>query len=56
MAVMYQHVQGRAKPAKDVNPNLPPGMSEVVMQAMAVDKAKRYQTVDELRLALEKFL
>jgi serine/threonine-protein kinase len=55
MAVMYQHVQGKAKAARDVNPNLPPGLSELVMRAMAVDKTKRFQTMDELRLALEPF-
>jgi len=55
MSVMYQHVQGKAKAAKDVNPNLPPGLSELVMRAMAVDKTKRFQTMDELRLALEPF-
>jgi HEAT repeat protein/tRNA A-37 threonylcarbamoyl transferase component Bud32 len=56
MAVMYQHVQGKARAAKEVNPKLPPGLSELVMQAMAVDKAKRYQTMEELREALAKFL
>src|SRR6516165_7600746 len=55
MSVMYQHVQGKAKAAKDVNPNLPPGLSELVMRAMAVDKTKRFQTMDELRTALEPF-
>jgi Serine/threonine protein kinase len=55
MSVMYQHVQGKAKAAKDVNPNLPPGLSELVMRAMAVDKTRRFQTMDELRLALEPF-
>ncbi|HTL92920.1 MAG TPA: HEAT repeat domain-containing protein [Steroidobacteraceae bacterium] len=55
MSVMYQHVQGKAKAAKDVNPNLPPGLSELVMRAMAVDKTKRFQTMDELRTALEAF-
>lgn len=56
MAVMYQHVQGKAKPAIEVNPKLPPELSDLVMKAMAVDKAKRFQTMDELRVALEKFL
>ena len=46
---------GKAKAAKDVNPNLPPGLSELVMRAMAVDKTKRFQTMEELRLALESF-
>jgi eukaryotic-like serine/threonine-protein kinase len=55
MSVMYQHVQGKAKAARELNPNLPPGLSELVMRAMAVDKTKRFQTMDELRLALEPF-
>jgi eukaryotic-like serine/threonine-protein kinase len=56
MSVMYQHVQGKARPAKDVNSALPPGLSDLVMKAMAVDKTKRFQTMEELRVALEKFL
>jgi eukaryotic-like serine/threonine-protein kinase len=55
MSVMYQHVQGKARPAQEVNPNLPPGLPELVMRAMAVDKNKRFQTMEELRLALERF-
>jgi HEAT repeat protein/tRNA A-37 threonylcarbamoyl transferase component Bud32 len=56
MAVMYQHVQGKARQPKEVNPNLPEGLSELIMKAMAVDKAKRFQTMEELRAALQKFL
>jgi eukaryotic-like serine/threonine-protein kinase len=55
MSVMYQHVQGKAKVPQDVNPNLPPGLSDLVMRAMAVDKTKRFQTMEELRLALEPY-
>jgi eukaryotic-like serine/threonine-protein kinase len=55
MSVMYQHVQGKARPAQEVNRNLPPGLPEIVMRAMAVDKNKRFQTMEELRLALEPF-
>jgi eukaryotic-like serine/threonine-protein kinase len=54
MSVMYQHVQGKAKAAIDVNPQLPKEISDLVGQAMSVDKMKRHQTMDELRLALEK--
>jgi hypothetical protein len=39
-----------------VNPSIPPGLSEIVMKAMAVDKARRFQSMDELRTALEKYL
>ena len=55
MSVMYQHVQGKARPPREINPGLPPGLPEVIMQAMSVDKDKRYQTMPELRAALEKF-
>jgi len=56
MSVMYQHVQGKARIAQELNPALPPGLSDLVMKSMAVDKTKRFQSMDELRLALEKFL
>ncbi|HTY95176.1 MAG TPA: HEAT repeat domain-containing protein [Steroidobacteraceae bacterium] len=56
MSVMYQHVQGRARPPAEINPTLPQGLSETVMKAMAVDKNKRYQSMEELRSALEAFL
>jgi HEAT repeat protein/tRNA A-37 threonylcarbamoyl transferase component Bud32 len=55
MSVMYQHVQGKARPPREINPGLPPGLPEVITQAMSVDKDKRYQTMNDLRAALEKF-
>ncbi|HUO96911.1 MAG TPA: HEAT repeat domain-containing protein [Steroidobacteraceae bacterium] len=55
MAVMYQHVQGKARPPLEVNSQLPPALSDLVTKAMAVDKTKRFQSMDELRVALEKF-
>ena len=56
MAVMYQHVQGKAKPPIDVNKDVPPGLSDIVSKAMSVDKAKRFQSMDEMRSALEKYM
>jgi eukaryotic-like serine/threonine-protein kinase len=56
MSVMYQHVQGKARIAQEINPALPPGLSDLVMKSMAVDKTKRFQSMDEFRLALERFL
>ena len=56
MSVMYQHVQGKARAAGELNPNLPAGLSDLVMKSMAVDKTKRFQSMDELRGALEKYL
>jgi len=53
---MYQHVQGKARQPREINPGLPAGLPEVIMQAMSVDKDKRYQTMNDLRAALEKYL
>ena len=55
MSVMYQHVQGKARVPQDLNPALPAGFSDLVMKAMAVDKTKRFQTMNELSAALESF-
>ncbi|MBK7249539.1 MAG: HEAT repeat domain-containing protein [Gammaproteobacteria bacterium] len=55
MSVMYQHVQGKARAPQEVNPALPSGLGELVSQAMAVDVAKRPQSMDELRAALGRF-
>jgi len=56
MSVMYQHVQGKARPPIDINKELPLELNNLVMKCMALDKAKRAQSMDELRLSLEKFL
>ena len=56
MSVMYQHVQGRAKPPIELNPGLPQGLSDLVMKCMSVDKEKRFASMDEVSVALERFL
>jgi eukaryotic-like serine/threonine-protein kinase len=56
MSVMYQHVQGKARPPIEINKALPPELNFLVMKCMSLDKAKRAQSMDELRLSLEKFL
>jgi len=54
MSVMYQHVQGKAKPCEELNPDIPPALAAVVRKAMEVDKLKRFNSMDELREALER--
>jgi HEAT repeat protein/tRNA A-37 threonylcarbamoyl transferase component Bud32 len=56
MSVMYQHVQGKARPPIEINKSLPVELNNLVLKCMALDKAKRAQSMDELRLSLEKFL
>jgi serine/threonine-protein kinase len=52
MAIMYQHVQGKCARCDEINPNIPKAMADIVHTAMAVDKAKRYESMDELRRAI----
>jgi len=56
MSVMYQHVQGKARVPREINPNLPGELSDLVVKAMSVDKARRHQSMEELGEALRKFL
>jgi serine/threonine-protein kinase len=56
MSVMYQHVQGKARPPIDINKDLPLELNNLVVKCMSLDKAKRAQSMDELRASLEKFL
>lgn len=56
MSVMYQHVQGKAKRARDLNPNVQQELSDIVARCMAVDKSKRFPSMDELRGALAPFV
>jgi eukaryotic-like serine/threonine-protein kinase len=56
MSVMYQHVQGKARQPIEINKELPQELNNLVVKCMSLDKAKRAQTMDELRTSLEKFL
>jgi HEAT repeat protein/tRNA A-37 threonylcarbamoyl transferase component Bud32 len=56
MSVMYQHVQGKARQPIEINKDLPVELNALVVKCMSLDKAKRAQSMDELRLSLEKFL
>ncbi len=52
MSVMYQHVQGKAKLCRDVNPNVPEEFANIITKAMSVDKSKRHQSMNDLIDAL----
>jgi HEAT repeat protein/tRNA A-37 threonylcarbamoyl transferase component Bud32 len=52
MSVMYQHVQGKAQPLNEANPSISRELSEIVAKTMQVDKAKRHNSMEELRSAL----
>jgi serine/threonine-protein kinase len=53
MSVMYQHVQGKAKPPQELNALIPDEFATLIGKAMSVDKSKRYQSMAELTAALD---
>jgi len=53
MAVMYQHVQGKASPLMEANPDVSPELSEIVGKSMMLDKSKRYTSMAGLYDSLE---
>jgi serine/threonine-protein kinase len=56
MAVMYQHVQGKAPSAIEVNKKIPQELNDIVSKAMTVDPAGRYESMDDMYQVLEAFL
>ena len=52
MSVMYQHVQGKAQALHELNATIPRELSDIVGKTMQVDKAKRFNSMDELHAAL----
>jgi serine/threonine-protein kinase len=56
VAVAYQHVAEYAVPPSGINPDVPAGLEAVVERAMEKDPDSRYQTAEELRNDLLRFL
>ncbi|MCP4305735.1 MAG: Stk1 family PASTA domain-containing Ser/Thr kinase [bacterium] len=56
VAVAYQHVAEFATPPSGINPDVPAGLEAVVERAMEKDPNARYQTADELRTDLLRYL
>jgi eukaryotic-like serine/threonine-protein kinase len=55
MAVLFQHVEGRPTPPRELNPELVPGLEAIILKAMAVEPEQRFQTVEALRQSLWEF-
>ena len=52
MAIVYQHLEGKAIPPREVNPNLPPDLELIIQKTMAVDPAQRFQSMEALGKSL----
>jgi len=56
VAVAYQHVSEAAPPADEVNADVPPELSAIAAHAMKKRSDERYQTADEMRADLQRYL
>ena len=46
MAILYQHLEGKATPPRELNAALPPELEAIILQAMAVEPAQRFQSME----------
>jgi beta-lactam-binding protein with PASTA domain len=56
LAIAYKHVREEAIAPTQVNRAVPPSLEAIIMQAMAKDPADRYQSADELRADLTRYV
>ncbi len=55
VAVAIQHINGNAAMPSTLNPNIPGGLEQIIMRAMAKDPANRYPTTGALLLDMDEF-
>jgi serine/threonine-protein kinase len=53
--VMEQIVHGKIAPPQTRRAGLPVELSDIIMRALATDREQRYDTADDLRIALDQF-
>jgi eukaryotic-like serine/threonine-protein kinase len=46
--ILMKHLQGRPRPAHEVEPSIPRPLSDAIQRALDPDRARRFQTVTEL--------
>jgi beta-lactam-binding protein with PASTA domain len=56
LAIAYKHVREEAIAPTQVNRAVPPSLEAIILQAMAKDPADRYQSADELRADLTRYV
>ncbi|MEU2626713.1 Stk1 family PASTA domain-containing Ser/Thr kinase [Kitasatospora sp. NPDC007106] len=56
VAVAYQHVREEAQPPSAFDPEVRPEVDAIVLKALAKERDYRYQSADEMRDDIERFL
>ena len=52
LQIVVAHMQNKPPLPRSIKPNLPEDLQAVILKCLEKDRAKRYQTVDELTEAL----
>ena len=52
MAILFQHVEGNPTPPRQLKPDIPAAVEAIILKAMWVDPAKRFQSMDDLRRSI----
>jgi len=55
LALLSVVARGEATPPSEIRPDYPPSLEAIVLKALAVDVEQRFQSAQELQLALEDF-
>lgn len=55
IAIAVMHMQNVARRPRDINPNIPSGLEEIIMHAMEKDAEVRYQTATDMIHDIEAF-
>jgi serine/threonine-protein kinase len=56
MAVVIKHISAPMPPPRQVNPNIPDDLEALILKATAKSPADRFQSADEMALAMERVL
>jgi len=52
MAILFQHVEGNPTPPRQLKPDIPAAVEAIILKAMWIDPAKRFQSMDDLRRSI----
>jgi serine/threonine-protein kinase len=52
MAILFKHVEGNPTPPRQLKPDMPPGLEAIILKAMCVEPAQRFQNMDDVRRSI----
>jgi len=56
MGILFQRMEAKAKPPREMNPDIPEEIEALIRKSMARKAEDRFTSMDEVRLAIEKIM